>query len=230
MMVAAGERAITEFAVVGGGEAAVHALRRLPPAAGRVRAAGDAGPPRRSRRACARPRRWARCCRMAFGPINLGGAVSAAGRGCGLGDPPRARAAGSRWSRSSWAPALARSPSASPIRWRSTTATCRASHGRACRAMPGGWCSGSWAACRSPACQGRAHLYEGVGPAPLNTLVRTLKAIGCRALLLTNAVGLAAARARAGIAGADRGPHQPAGHQPAGRGRTTRRSGRASST
>lgn len=37
--------------------------------------------------------------------------------------------------------------------------------------------------------QGRAHLYEGVGAAPLNTLVRTLKAVGCRALLLTNASG-----------------------------------------
>ena len=37
--------------------------------------------------------------------------------------------------------------------------------------------------------QGRAHLYEGVGPAPLNTLVRTLEAVGCRALLLTNASG-----------------------------------------
>ena len=36
---------------------------------------------------------------------------------------------------------------------------------------------------------GRAHLYEGVGPRPLNTLVRTLKAIGCRAILLTNASG-----------------------------------------
>ena len=37
--------------------------------------------------------------------------------------------------------------------------------------------------------QGRAHLYEGVGAAPLNTLVRTLKAVGCRALILTNASG-----------------------------------------
>ena len=37
--------------------------------------------------------------------------------------------------------------------------------------------------------QGRAHLYEGVGAAPLNALVRTLKAIGCRALILTNASG-----------------------------------------
>jgi xanthosine phosphorylase len=36
---------------------------------------------------------------------------------------------------------------------------------------------------------GRAHLYEGVGAAPLNMLVRTLRAIGCRALLLTNASG-----------------------------------------
>ncbi len=36
---------------------------------------------------------------------------------------------------------------------------------------------------------GRAHFYEGVGPAPLNMLIRTLRAIGCRALLLTNAAG-----------------------------------------
>ena len=36
---------------------------------------------------------------------------------------------------------------------------------------------------------GRAHLYEGVGSRPLNTLVRTLKAVGCRAIVLTNASG-----------------------------------------
>ncbi|MGE3293014.1 MAG: cytidine deaminase, partial [Geminicoccaceae bacterium] len=37
--------------------------------------------------------------------------------------------------------------------------------------------------------QGRAHLYEGVGAAPVNTLVRTLTDLGSRALLLTNASG-----------------------------------------
>jgi xanthosine phosphorylase len=37
--------------------------------------------------------------------------------------------------------------------------------------------------------QGRAHLYEGSGAAPLNAIVRALKAAGCRALLLTNASG-----------------------------------------
>ena len=36
---------------------------------------------------------------------------------------------------------------------------------------------------------GRAHLYEGIGAQPLNTIVRTLAGIGCRALLLTNASG-----------------------------------------
>jgi homotetrameric cytidine deaminase len=36
---------------------------------------------------------------------------------------------------------------------------------------------------------GRAHLYEGVGPGPINTVVRTLVALGCRVLLLTNATG-----------------------------------------
>lgn len=36
---------------------------------------------------------------------------------------------------------------------------------------------------------GRAHFYEGMGAAPLNTLVRTLAALGCRVLILTNAAG-----------------------------------------
>jgi xanthosine phosphorylase len=36
---------------------------------------------------------------------------------------------------------------------------------------------------------GRAHFYEGIGPQPLNTIVRTMAGIGCRALLLTNAAG-----------------------------------------
>lgn len=36
---------------------------------------------------------------------------------------------------------------------------------------------------------GRAHLYEGSGTAPLNTMIRALHAAGCEALLLTNAAG-----------------------------------------
>ena len=36
---------------------------------------------------------------------------------------------------------------------------------------------------------GRAHLYEGIGTAPINAIVRTLAALGCRLLLLTNAAG-----------------------------------------
>jgi xanthosine phosphorylase len=36
---------------------------------------------------------------------------------------------------------------------------------------------------------GRAHLYEGGGALPINTVVRTLRALGCKALLLTNASG-----------------------------------------
>ncbi|MFO1071243.1 MAG: purine-nucleoside phosphorylase [Geminicoccaceae bacterium] len=36
---------------------------------------------------------------------------------------------------------------------------------------------------------GRAHLYEGAGAAPINAMVRTLAALGCRLLLLTNAAG-----------------------------------------
>jgi xanthosine phosphorylase len=37
--------------------------------------------------------------------------------------------------------------------------------------------------------QGRAHLYEGVDPAALAVPIRTLQAIGCDALMLTNAAG-----------------------------------------
>ena len=54
--------------------------------------------------------------------------------------------------------------------------------------MPVGWCSAGWEACRSPAFRARAPL-RGCRRRPLNTLVRTLKAIGCRALVLTNASG-----------------------------------------
>jgi xanthosine phosphorylase len=36
---------------------------------------------------------------------------------------------------------------------------------------------------------GRAHLYEGIGSGPVNAVVRTLQALGCKGLLLTNAAG-----------------------------------------
>jgi xanthosine phosphorylase len=36
---------------------------------------------------------------------------------------------------------------------------------------------------------GRAHLYEGIGPAAINAIVRTLAELGCRVLILTNAAG-----------------------------------------
>jgi homotetrameric cytidine deaminase len=48
-----------------------------------------------------------------------------------------------------------------------------------------GWFEGVPVACL----QGRVHLYEGVPAAAVNTPVRTLKALGCRVLLLTNAAG-----------------------------------------
>ena len=37
--------------------------------------------------------------------------------------------------------------------------------------------------------KGRAHAYEERGPGAMNTAVRTLKAIGCEVLVLTNAAG-----------------------------------------
>ena len=88
----------------------------------------------------------------------------------------------------------------------------RAGPCRAARARPPSPAS------RSPACQGRAHLYEGVGPAPLNTLVRTLKAHRLPRAAADQRRGLAPAGMGRWDAGADRGPHQSPGHQPAARG------------
>ena len=70
-MVAAGERQIVEVVIVYGRRRAVSAVRPLPPAARRVRAARrrasiSAGP-----RVCGSPRRSASSCRMAFGPKTL---------------------------------------------------------------------------------------------------------------------------------------------------------------
>ena len=161
---------------------------------------------------------------MAFGPINLGGAGAGRRRGCRRGDPPPRAAACSRWSRSSWAPGSARSPSGSPTpvvdRLRrpaglpapERAGPCRAAGARHARRRAGRLPVGAGASLR------------GRRRRPLNTLVRTLKAIGCRALLLTNASGSLRPELGPGLAGADRGPHQPAGHQPAGR--AQRRRGR----
>ncbi len=46
--------------------------------------------------------------------------------------------------------------------------------------------------------EGRAHLYEGVGPAALKVPIRTLRALGAESLLLTNAAGSLAADVRPG--------------------------------
>jgi xanthosine phosphorylase len=46
--------------------------------------------------------------------------------------------------------------------------------------------------------QGRVHLYEGVPPGVVNVLVRTLKALGCEILVLTNAAGSLRAEIGAG--------------------------------
>lgn len=58
----------------------------------------------------------------------------------------------------------------------------------ASKATPGGWCS---ATSRVPlAClQGRVHLYEGISAGAVNVLPRTLQALGCEVLILTNAAG-----------------------------------------
>ena len=46
--------------------------------------------------------------------------------------------------------------------------------------------------------KGRVHLYEGVGPAPIKVMVRTLKTLGIETLFLSNAAGSLRAEAPAG--------------------------------
>ena len=55
--------------------------------------------------------------------------------------------------------------------------------------MPGSSCSAGSPACQSPACRAARTSTRAPAPDRSNTLVRTLKAVGCRALLLTNASG-----------------------------------------
>ena len=213
-MVAAGEREIVEVAVVAGGDGLCS------PAAAAASGWPSSGARRRpsilARRTGSAPRRrWGSCCPW------RSGRQSRRGRAAGARMPLRssARAPASaplRRPRARLRPRRHRRPHRRSGRDR-LCATCRAFRARACRAMPAGWCSARIAGVPVACLQGRAHLYEGVGAAPLNTLVRTLKAIGCRALLLTNASGSLRPDRAPGTTGAGRGPHQSAGHQPAAR-------------
>ena len=74
---------------------AVHALRRLPPAPGRVRAPGDQRASWRAGRAARRRRRWERCCRWRSGR-SISAAAPRRARGRRARDPRARRRAGSR--------------------------------------------------------------------------------------------------------------------------------------
>ena len=71
-MVAGGGGRVVEVVVAAPSEAGVRAVRRLPPAAARVRRAGHADPPRRPRSACAARPRVAELLPFSFGPESLG--------------------------------------------------------------------------------------------------------------------------------------------------------------
>ena len=128
---------------------AVHALRRLPPAPGRVRPRRDATCIWAGRRACAETVTLGELLPMAFGPINLGADGSGAGDDAAAVIRSRAGGVAAAGRASCWARAWATSPSAiDPGLWTMTILICRAFRDRAYRAMPGGWCWAIWGACR----------------------------------------------------------------------------------
>ena len=67
-------------------------------------------------------------------------------------------------------------------------ATCRAFRYPASRVIPASWCSAASAA-RGRALSGRAHYYEHGRADVMKVAVRTLAALGCGALVLTNSAG-----------------------------------------
>ena len=186
VMVAGGERAIAELALIGSGD-----LLCTPCGGCRQRLAefgrpdtpvhlADAGGLRRTTTLGA-------LLPMAFGPINLGGGAAPAG----------ADAAAMIRAAAAEAPLVAlvlgsglggiaeRIAAATVLDYRDLPGFPRPGvQGHAGR-LHLGRLGGVPVACL----QGRAHLYEGHGAAPLNTIVRTLKAAGCRAVILTNASG-----------------------------------------
>jgi xanthosine phosphorylase len=187
VMVAAGERAITEVAVAGGGEGLCtpcggcrQRLAEFGRAETPVHLAGPEGLRETTSLGALLP--------MAFGPINLDGtspandadAAAVVRRRAGSLQPLVAIVLGS-----GLGGVAERIIGPVAVSYGELPGFPRPSvQGHAGRLVLGRL-GGVPVACLS----GRAHLYEGVGPRPLNTLVRTMKAIGCRAMVLTNASG-----------------------------------------
>ena len=125
---------------------------------------------------------------MAFGADNLAPAGTVARR-MPLRSSAHAPAVVCRCSASCWAPASAGSPTASSIRLVIDYGDLPGFPRPSVQGHAGRLVLGSSPASRSPACRAAPISTRASARHPLNTLVRTLKAIGCRALLLTNAAG-----------------------------------------
>ena len=185
VMVAGGERAIAELALIGSGE-----LLCTPCGGCRQRLAEFGRPDTPVYLADATGLRetttLGALLPMAFGPINLGGAATAPAdaadviRGAAAEPPLVALVLGS-----GLGGIAERIADAAVLDYRDLPGFPRPGvQGHAGR-LHLGRLGGVPVACL----QGRAHLYEGNGTAALNVIVRTLKAVGCKALILTNASG-----------------------------------------
>ena len=184
-MVAAGEGVIAEVAVVGGGEALC-----TPCGGCRQRLAEFAHPGTPVH--LAGPEGWRATTTlgallpMAFGPVHLGGASPDAGDAAAVirraeGEPPVV----ALMLGSGLGSIAERIVGATAIDYGDLPGFPRPSvPGHAGRLLVGRL-AGVPVLCL----QGRAHLYEGNGTAPINAIIRTLKALGCGTLILTNASG-----------------------------------------
>ena len=190
----------------------LRAVRRLPPAAARVRGARRRPSTSPTSGACAARRASASCCPCPSARTPRMTRHAPPRRSQRRAPGPRARG-----SASCSAPASARSPTSSRTRSRSRTPTSPASAPAPSRATRARSRSATLDGVPVACFQGRSHVYEGIEASAITTPIRTLRLLGAERLLLTNAAGSLRAGGRPGQPRRADRPRQPPGLQPARR-------------
>ena len=179
-MVADGERRIVEAVVIGEGERADHAVRRLPPEAARVRRPTTRRSISAAPTACGAPSRWASCCRWRSAPTICESHDDGGRRNAST--VIRARAPGFAPRAGDRARLRARRLSPTQVEVVADDPLCRparlsgARRRRPCRHSS---CSAASAATPVALLPGRAHYYEHGRADVMKVPVRTLARLGC---------------------------------------------------